>query len=92
MRTQWLEISRWVGGPFLLGILLKFRFWRFLISLKCVSVFFGLFFFFFLGPYPWHMEVPRLGAVASGLHHSHSNIRSKLHLQYTPQPTAMPDP
>ena len=29
-------------------------------------------YFCFLGPYPWHMEVPRLGvksAVAAGLHH-----------------------
>ena len=38
------------------------------------------FFFFFLGPHPRHMEVPRLGvelATAAGLHHSHSNMGSK---------------
>ena len=42
------------------------------------------------------MEVPRLGveigAVAGGLWHSHSNARSELHLQPTPQLTAMLDP
>ena len=31
-----------------------------------------------------------IGAVATGLHHSHSNARSELHLQPTPQLTAMP--
>ena len=34
----------------------------------------------------------RIGAVASGLHHSHSNMGSKLCLQPTPQLTAMLDP
>ena len=51
------------------------------------------FFFFFLSfvflvPYPWHMEVPRLGpvrTVATSLHHSHSNARSEMHLRPTPQ-------
>ena len=36
----------------------------------------------FLGLYPWHMEVPRLGVepelAAAGLHQSHRNARSKL--------------
>ena len=35
----------------------------------------------FLGPLPWHMEVPRLGgpvrAIAAGLHQSHSNVGSE---------------
>ena len=31
-------------------------------------------------------------AVAAGLHHSHGNARSELHLRPTPQLTAMPDP
>ena len=39
--------------------------------------------FFFLGLYPCHMEVPRLGgligAVATSLQHSHSNARSLSH-------------
>ena len=34
----------------------------------------------------------RIRAVAAGLHQSHSNTRSKLHLQPTPQLMAMPDP
>ena len=33
-----------------------------------------------------------VGAVAAGLHHSHSNVASELRLQPTPQLTAMPDP
>ena len=35
-----------------------------------------------------------IGAVASGLHHSHSNVGSelRLHLRPIPQITAMPDP
>ena len=31
-------------------------------------------------------------AIAAGLHHRDSKTRSELHLQPTPQPTAMPDP
>ena len=50
----------------------------------------------FSGLYRWHMEVPRarglIGAIATGLHHSHRNTRSKLHLRPTPQLTATPDP
>ena len=34
----------------------------------------------------------RMGAVAAGLHHSHSNAGSELRLQPTPQLTATPDP
>ena len=33
-----------------------------------------------------------LGAVASRLHHDHSNEESEPHLRPTPQPTATPDP
>ena len=33
-----------------------------------------------------------IGAVAASLHHSHSNTGSELHLQPTPQLTAVPDP
>ena len=32
-----------------------------------------------------------IGATAAGLHHSHSNTGSRLHLQPTPQLVAMPD-
>ena len=52
--------------------------------------------FCFLGPHPWHKEVLRLGGqirpTPAGLCHGHSNARSKLHLQPTPQLTVMPDP
>ena len=34
----------------------------------------------------------QIGAVAAGLHHSHTNVRSELHLQPTSQLTAMLDP
>ena len=34
----------------------------------------------------------QIGAVATGLHHSHSNVGSEPHLQPTPQLTATPDP
>ena len=34
----------------------------------------------------------RIGAVAGDLHQSHSNARSKLHLQPIPQLVATPDP
>ena len=36
-------------------------------------------FFFFLGPHLWHLEIPRIG-----VHHSHRNVGSKLHLPPTP--------
>ena len=34
----------------------------------------------------------QIRARPAGLHHSHSNPRSKLHMRPTPQLTAMPDP
>ena len=34
----------------------------------------------------------RIGAIAAGLHQSHSNAGSESHLRPTPQLTAMPDP
>ena len=53
-------------------------------------------FFFFLGPHPRHMEVPRLGgligAAAASLSQSHSNAGYEPRLQPTPQLTAMLDP
>ena len=53
-----------------------------------ITLFFGLFFFLvFWRPHPRHMEVPRLG-VELVLHYSHSNTRSELRLQPTPQLTA----
>ena len=40
----------------------------------------GLFFFFFLGPHPWHMEVPKLG------------VKSELQLMAYTTATEMWDP
>ena len=58
--------------------------------------FHSFFFLFFLGPHLQHMEVPRPGsqirAAAAGLCHSHSNIRSELHLSPMPQLVATLDP
>ena len=54
------------------------------------------FFFFFLraalAAYGGSQAGGPIGAVAAGLHHSHSDARSKPRLQPTPQLTAMPDP
>ena len=64
---------------------------------KTCFYFYFYLFFFFLGPYPWHVEVPRLGVksetVAASLHHSHSNMGSEpLRLRPILQLMAMPDP
>ena len=52
--------------------------------LESIFFFFFFFFFFFVGPHWQHMEIPRLGgpigAVATILHHSHSNAGCELHL------------
>ena len=48
-----------------------------------------------LGPNLQHMKFPGwgpIGAVAAGLHHSHSNVGSELRLRPTPQLTATLDP
>ena len=52
------------------------------------------FFFFRTAPAAYGSSQARsqIGAVAAGLHHSHSNAGSKPHLRPTPQLTAMPDP
>ena len=53
-------------------------------------------FFVFLGPYLWHMEVPRLEVESElqlpGYNHSHSNTESEQCLRPTPQLTAILDP
>ena len=60
-----------------------------------VDLLHSFFFFFLFRVAPAAMEVPRLGcwtgAAGAGLHHSHSNGASELHLQPTPQLTAMLD-
>ena len=50
------------------------------------------FFLVFLRLHLRHLEVPRPGVEATGLHDSHSNARSKPHLQPMPQLTATLDP
>ena len=54
--------------------------------------FFGLFFRAAPVAYGGSQARRRIGTVATGLHHSHSNARSKLRLGPTPQLTATPDP
>ena len=58
---------------------------------------FGTFFFLSFLSFPQHIEGDSqarglIGAVATGLRHSHNNEGSEPHLQPTPQLTATPDP
>ena len=63
-------------------------------------LFFFVFFFFLLfvfsrtapTAYGGSQARSRIKSVSAGLHHSHSNARSKPHLRPTPQITATPDP
>ena len=57
-------------------------------------IFFGLFAFSRAAPAAYGGSQARglIGAVAAGLGQSHSNTRSELRLQTTPQLMAMPDP
>ena len=43
-------------------------------------------------PYGGSQARGQIGATAAGLHHSHSNAESELHLRPTSQLTAMQDP
>ena len=54
----------------------------------------GSFFFFRVTPMTYARSQSRgqVRAAAAGLHHSHSNTRSKLHLWPTPHLVATPDP
>ena len=58
------------------------------------SKFFGLFAISRATPVAYGGSQARglIGAVAAGLHQSHSNVGSEPHLQPTPQLTATPDP
>ena len=90
--------SRFTGGQ---RRLLRERQWgRGVLVLGFFCCFFGFFVFFFFvfcpfraapAEYGGSQARGRIGAVAAGLHHSHRNIRSELHLQPTPQLTATPD-
>ena len=61
-----------------------------------LNILFYLLFVFFLRAAPWaygsSQTRGRIGAVAAGLHHSHSKARSELRLRPTPQLMAMLDP
>ena len=68
-------------------------------TLNIENIFFFFFFFFFwsfLGPLPMEYGGSQarglIGAVTTGLYHSHSNTGSEPHLRPTPQLQAMPDP
>ena len=69
-----------------------------MITLFVKDIFLFLFFvfFLFLGPLPvaygGSQSRGSIGAVAAGLHHSHSNLGSKPRLRPTPQLMATPDP
>ena len=56
----------------------------------------SFFFFFLFRAAPTAHGGPQarglIRAIAAGLHHSHSNTRSKPHLRPTPELTATPDP
>ena len=72
------------------------------VSLFHVLLYFIFYFLTFFGLFDFPRATPvayggsqargRIGAVAAGLHHSHSIAKSELHLGPTPQLTAMPDP
>ena len=64
------------------------------LGVFCLFVLFCFAFFFRAAPVACGGFQARglIGAVATGLHHSHSNTGSEPHLQPTPQLTAMPDP
>ena len=66
-------------------------------GIHCIFVYLFIYPSIFLGPHPWHMEVPRLGVQSELLlpayaRTNHSNVGSELCLQPTPQLMAMPDP
>ena len=57
-----------------------------------VTFFFFFFFFLRATPAAYRASQARGQIEVASLHHSHSNIGSKLHLQPTPQLMALPDP
>ena len=87
LRTHYM--SRIIALCYYIHIFCKY-FPRFACSFFCLFILFVC--FCSLGLHLQHMEVPGLGNTAAGLHHSHSNSRSKLYLQPIPQFMAMLDP
>jgi len=66
----------------------------FQLELNALFIYFYLFVFSRAAPAAYGGSQLRgpIGAVAAGLHQSHSNSGSELHLQPTPQLMARPDP
>ena len=64
------------------------------MMIMMVMMMIGFFVFFRAAPTAYGGSLARgqIRAVATGLHHSHSNAGSELHLRPTPQLTAMLDP
>ena len=66
-----------------------------MIAISTLFIYFCLFFFCLfraeLAAYGGSQARGQIGAIAAGLHHSHSNTRSKPRLRAAPQCTAMPD-
>ena len=86
-----MNIYKWTAKILQLNILL--------VSVSLHPPIFCLFFFFFLAiswassaAYAGSQVRGRIAAIAASLRHSHSNTRSELCLQPTPQLTATPDP
>ena len=82
-----IQLSAKSYGFFGLKYMKKVRHHR---NMQLKTEYFIYLFFVFLEPHPQHMGSQargQIGAVATGLHHSHSNARSKMHLQNTPQLT-----
>ena len=67
--------------PGLFGVLILSFFFSFCCLFRAIPVAYG-----------GSQARGRIGAAAAGLHHSHSNTRSKPPLPPTPQFTATPDP
>ena len=66
------------------GLITNATFCIFLSPTHQIFLFFFFSFLFFFWPHLWHIEVPEardlIRAADAGLHHSHRNTRSELHL------------
>ena len=85
--TQWMGAIAWLVWVKRVGLDIKSKF-------KIQNIRKAFFFFPRVAPAAHGSSQARvwIRAAAASLHHSHSNARSKLHGQPTPQLTAMPGP
>ena len=89
-KTEFLDTANPGGGEYEVPASSAF-FSNFLIASLYLP-----FVFYILSPHPFFRAVPvaygsswargQIGATAADLHHNHSNSRSELHLQPTPEP------